>query len=67
MPVISTVAGSINRRIMIQVSLGKKQDPISKITRGKRNGGTAQTTEYLLSKCETLSSNLSTITKKKKK
>jgi hypothetical protein len=28
-----------NRRIAVQVGLGKKQDPISKITRAKRTGG----------------------------
>jgi hypothetical protein len=27
---------------MVQASLGKKQDPISKITRAKRAGGMAQ-------------------------
>jgi hypothetical protein len=41
MPIIPVTAGSINRRIMIQVGLGlkkkkkKKQDPISKITRAR--------------------------------
>jgi hypothetical protein len=30
--------GSINRRITVQGSLGKKQDPIPKITKAKRAG-----------------------------
>jgi hypothetical protein len=29
-----------NKRIMVQPSLGKEQDPVSKITRAKRSGGT---------------------------
>jgi hypothetical protein len=37
-------------------SPGKKQDPISKITREKRNGGMVQAVEYLCSKCEALNS-----------
>jgi hypothetical protein len=41
---------------MVQVSLSKKQDPISKITRAKRTGGVAQIEERLLCKCEALSS-----------
>jgi hypothetical protein len=36
MPVIPATAGSINRRIVVKASLGKKGDPISKITREKR-------------------------------
>jgi hypothetical protein len=32
---------------MIQSSLGKKQDPVSKITRAKRAGGVAQAVEHL--------------------
>jgi hypothetical protein len=35
-PAISVTARSINRRIVIQASLGKKQDPVSKLTRAKR-------------------------------
>jgi hypothetical protein len=35
------------------------QDPISKITRAKWTGGVAQLVEYLLCKCEALSSNSS--------
>jgi hypothetical protein len=49
-----------------QASPGKKQDPISKITREKRTGGIAHTVEYLPSKHEALSSNHSIIKKKKK-
>jgi hypothetical protein len=30
---------SINKRITVQASLGKKQDPISKINRAKKTGG----------------------------
>jgi hypothetical protein len=30
---------SINRRITVQVNLGKKQDPVSKITRVKKELG----------------------------
>jgi hypothetical protein len=33
------IAGSINRRTVVQAGLGKKRDPISKITRAKRAGG----------------------------
>jgi hypothetical protein len=50
---------------MIQNSLDKKQDPISKISREKRAAGMAQATEGLPSKCKALSSNLSTRKKKK--
>jgi hypothetical protein len=42
--------GSRNRRIMIQVGLGKVRDPISKITRAKWAGGVAQVVEHLLHK-----------------
>jgi hypothetical protein len=38
-----------NRRIKVQLAWAKKQDPISKITRGKRTGGVAQVVEHLLS------------------
>jgi hypothetical protein len=31
--------GSINRRVVVQASPGKKGDPISEITRGKKKGG----------------------------
>jgi hypothetical protein len=36
----------------VQNDLGKKQDPISKITISQRAGGMAQVVEYLLSKKE---------------
>jgi hypothetical protein len=45
--------------------MGKKPDPISKITRAKRAEGVAQATEYLFSKHKALSSNPSTTKKKK--
>jgi hypothetical protein len=38
--------------------LGKKQDPISKITREKRAERHSSTAEHLPSKCKALSSNL---------
>jgi hypothetical protein len=44
-------------RIGIQVGPGKRQDPISKITRAKRAGVVAQEVEYLFSKCKVLSLN----------
>jgi hypothetical protein len=34
--------GNTNRRILIQASPDIKQDPISKITNGKKTGGEAQ-------------------------
>jgi hypothetical protein len=42
---------------MVRGSLGKKQDPISKITRAKTAGGMAQVVERLPSNYKTLSSN----------
>jgi hypothetical protein len=48
---------------VVQASLGKKGDPVSKITRVKRAGGMAKVVEYLSSKCEVLSSNPSTTKK----
>jgi hypothetical protein len=39
---------------VVQAGLGKKQDPISKITRAKMAGGMVQTVEYLPSKHEVL-------------
>jgi hypothetical protein len=59
---LNFMAGNVKRKIIIQASLGKKQDPISKITREKRVAGMAQTVQHVLSKYETLISNL-TITK----
>jgi hypothetical protein len=46
-----------NSKITVQVSLGKRWDSISKITRGKRAGGVAQAGEHLPSKHEAPSSN----------
>jgi uncharacterized protein (DUF4213/DUF364 family) len=51
---------------VVQASLGKKQDPISKITRVKRVGGMAQAVQHLSSKFKVLSSNFSNTKKKKK-
>jgi hypothetical protein len=51
---------STTRRIMVQVSLGIKQDPISKITRAKRASGVTQVVEHLLRTWEALSSTPST-------
>jgi hypothetical protein len=48
-----------------QAGLGKKQDPISKITRAKRAGGVAQAVECLTHKHEALSPNPSTHLPKK--
>jgi hypothetical protein len=50
---------------IVQAGLGKKQDPISKITRAKRTEGLAQAVEHLTSKYEALSSNNYTAKKKK--
>jgi hypothetical protein len=36
----------------LQAGLGKKRDPISKITRAKRHAGRAQVVEHLPGKCE---------------
>jgi hypothetical protein len=46
-----------NRRIMVQVHLGIKQDPIPKITNTKRAAGVAQGIEHLQSKFKTLGFN----------
>jgi hypothetical protein len=51
---------------MVQVCLGKKQDPTSKITIAKRAEDMIPAVESLPTKCDTLSSNPS-ITKKKRK
>jgi hypothetical protein len=53
--------------MVVQASLGKKQDAISKITRAKRLGGVAQTAEHLPSKHGVLSSNIRAIKNKKTK
>jgi hypothetical protein len=49
------MVGRVNRRIVLQVGLGKKQDTISKITREKKVGGMAQGVELLPHKHEALS------------
>jgi hypothetical protein len=38
-PIIPATAGSINRRIAVQVNPGRKEDPTSKITTAKRAEG----------------------------
>jgi hypothetical protein len=43
--------------ITVEASLGKKQDPVSKIIRAKRVRGVTQAVERLPRKCEALSSN----------
>jgi hypothetical protein len=58
-------AGSINRRIVVQTSLGIMQDPIQK-TKAKRARGVAQVFECLPSKHEALSS-IPCTTKKERK
>jgi hypothetical protein len=52
-PVIQATQGSTNRRIIIQVVQGKKQDPLSKITNVKKDGGVVQVAEHLPSKHKT--------------
>jgi hypothetical protein len=49
--------------IEVQTGLGKKRDPISKITRARRVGGIIQVVEYLPTKYTALSSNSSTAEK----
>jgi hypothetical protein len=46
--------------------MGRKQNPISKITRAKRIGGMAQAVEYVPSKHKALSSNPNKPKKKSK-
>jgi hypothetical protein len=46
-PIIPAMAGSVNRRLMVQAGLGKKRHPISKIIRAKKAGGMAQILEFL--------------------
>jgi hypothetical protein len=43
----------LNRRMVVQASLGKKRDSIYKITRAKRAAGMAQAREYLPRECKT--------------
>jgi hypothetical protein len=52
--------GSLKRRIVAQAGLGKKQDPVSKITIAKMAGSVVQVIELLLSRHKALSSNPST-------
>jgi hypothetical protein len=56
--------GSINKTV-VQASLGRNQDPISKITRMKGAGGMAQVVESLPSKSKALSFNPSSAQRKK--
>jgi hypothetical protein len=60
MPVIPATVAGRSRRIKVQVSLGKKQDLVSKIIRAKRAGDVVQAVKHQPSKCEALSSNPST-------
>jgi hypothetical protein len=55
----SSHGGKLNRRTVVQASLGKKKDPISKASRDqkrKRAGGMVQAVQHLPCKCEALSS-----------
>jgi hypothetical protein len=56
MPVIPATTGSTNRRLMIQVGLGIKRNPTSKITNTKKASRVAQVEENLPSKYKALSS-----------
>jgi hypothetical protein len=47
---ITAMAGSLNRKIVVQAILSKKQDSIFKRTRAKRVGGMGQVIEHLPSK-----------------
>jgi hypothetical protein len=67
MPVIPVTSGSINRRIQVQAGLGKKQNPISNITRVKRVEGMAQAVKLPPSKHKVLLSSIPSITITKKK
>jgi hypothetical protein len=53
--------------MLVQIDLNKKWNPISKITRAKRDGGVAQVVEHLPSKHKAMNSNLNTSKEKKKK
>jgi hypothetical protein len=44
-PVIPTTRGNVNGRIYVKASLGKRQEPISKITKVKGAEGVAQVLE----------------------
>jgi hypothetical protein len=63
MPVILATVGSIKLDCDPGCPRKKKQDFISKITRAKMTGGTTQEVEHLPTKCEVLSSNLSSTKK----
>jgi hypothetical protein len=52
---MAAVLGSQNR-MAVQISLGKKQEPISKITRGKRGWSHGSCSREPPSKCEALNS-----------
>jgi hypothetical protein len=64
--VIPAVVASLVR-IVVPAGLGKKWDPISKITRAKKVGGMAQAAESLPSKHKALSPNSSTTKNNKTK
>jgi hypothetical protein len=55
--------GSINRKLVVQVGLGKKQDSVTKTAKAKRNAGVAHATECLPT--DVPSSNPSTAKRKK--
>jgi hypothetical protein len=42
------IQGSTNRRMEVQVSMGTKQNPISKVTNAKPAGGLGQVVKYCL-------------------
>jgi hypothetical protein len=50
---------------MVHTGLGKKQNPVSKVTRAKRARGMTQEVKHLSSHCKALSSNPNTARKKK--
>jgi hypothetical protein len=52
--------GSLNRRTAVHTGLGKKQEPISKISRAKKAGGMAQEVKRLPLEHGALSLNPST-------
>jgi hypothetical protein len=55
-PVIPATQGSTYRKIVVQDSLGIKQNPVPKVTNAKQTGRVAQMVECLPSKCKVLSS-----------
>jgi hypothetical protein len=59
MPVIPAME-RINRKIVVQASVDKKWNPISKLTRAKNAGGMTQVVKHLPSKCEAPCSSPST-------